>query len=128
MICSPNSARRPRPKSATSIAARSSGVSTIPASASIPAARSRAASTSALESTLDRDALAAQSRAVERVECPRLPEGIGPAEQRLALAPDRVAQVLELQLVRVGTLELDPLDATVASNLDHRHVDVERVV
>ena len=50
-------------------------------------------------------------RAVQRLDHARLRERVGAAEQRLGLAADRVAQVLELEPVRVDRLDLDPLDA-----------------
>src|SRR4029453_11937840 len=95
-----------RPKSATSITSRSAAVSTMPASASIAAARSRACSTSASVVTpLERDRLARLGRAVQPPERPRLRDGILAAEEQLRLAADRTAQVLQLEPVRVGGLQ-----------------------
>ena len=50
-------------------------------------------------------------RGVQRLERARLAERVVAAEQQLALAADRVADVLELEAVGVLALELDPLDA-----------------
>src|SRR5258708_5878476 len=65
---------------------------------------------------------------------PRLPDRIGPSEEQLAVATDRVTEVLELELVGVDLLELDPFDPAVATDLDPRDqampwvVDEERGV
>src|SRR3954447_13673693 len=84
----------------------------MPASASIAAAR----------------ALASACVIVQRFERPRLAERILAAEQQLALAADRVAHVLELELVRVRVVHLDPFGVVPASRLDARVVAVPRVV
>ena len=48
-------------------------------------------------------------RVVKRHDRPGLTERVGSTEQRLGLAPDRFREVLGLELVRVGVLDLDPL-------------------
>jgi hypothetical protein len=60
--------------------------------------------------------LAGFGGAKERVERTRLAERIGPAEQRLPVAPDCPTEVLELELVEVLGLE-GRLD-TVADDRD----------
>src|SRR5579872_4340527 len=108
----PVSSRRPSPRSVTSIAARSAGVSTTPASASIAAAR----------------ALASSCVIVQRLEDASLCDRVVSAEQQLRLAADRVADVLQLQPVRVRVRHLDALDLAVAAQLDHGCVAVPRIV
>ena len=97
---------RPSPKSATSIASRSAGVSTIPASASIAAARSRASA-----SVTARRACRSSPSSCSASSARAWPDRVVAAEQQLRLAADRVAHVLELEPVGVLALELDPLDA-----------------
>src|SRR5262249_42190907 len=46
----------------------------------------------------------------------------------LGFAADRRAEVLQLQPVRVGRLELDPLDPIVPPQLDHRHPAMPGIV
>src|SRR5262245_43666365 len=55
---------------------------------------------------------------MQRLERPRLPESVFPSEPQGGLAANRVAQVLELQTVRVDGLELDSLDAVVPAELN----------
>lgn len=50
---------------------------------------------------------------------PRLTDGILSAQKKRRLAVDGVAQILELEPVGVDRVELDPLDAVVATQLDH---------
>src|SRR3954453_2225831 len=69
-----------------------------------------------------------RGRLVQRLDHSRLRDRILAAEQKLALAADRVAEVLELQAVRVHRLELDPLNSVFAPHLDHRLVAVPRIV
>src|ERR1700693_5627732 len=76
----------------------------MPASASIGAARARAA----------------ECVIVQRLERPRLAQRILAPEQELRLAANRVAHVLELEPVRVLSLELDAFHAALAPQLDHR--------
>ena len=58
----------------------------------------------------------------------RLGNGVLSPEKERRLAADGVAQVLELEPVGVDRLELDPLDAVVAAQLDHRLIAMPRVV
>src|SRR6185312_11510136 len=67
-------------------------------------------------------------RLVQRLECASLAECVLAAEQQLALAADRRTQVLELEPVRVGVLELDAFHAAVPAHLDHRLVAVPWIV
>src|SRR5579862_7766715 len=84
----------------------------MPASASIVAARD----------------LASSCVIVQRLQYTRLAERVVAAEQRLRLAADRVAEVLQLEPVRVRVRKLDPLDLVSAAQLDHRLRAVPRVV
>ena len=65
---------------------------------------------------------------MECLEGPRLSDGILPAEKERSLAADGIAQVLQLEAIRVGGVELDLLDPTVPSQLDHRLPAVPRIV
>src|SRR5258708_11965900 len=65
---------------------------------------------------------------MQRFEGARLPDRIGPSEEELALATDRVTEVLELEPVGVDLLDLDPLDPAVATELDPRDQAMPRVV
>jgi len=57
---------------------------------------------------------------VERLECPGLRDRVVATEQQLALAPDRVAEVLELEPVGVGQRDLDALDRSITADIDSR--------
>src|SRR6185503_12460015 len=50
------------------------------------------------------------------------------AEEQLAIATDRVAEVFELEPIRVDELDLDPLDLPRAAELDARHPAVPRII
>src|SRR6266511_2723583 len=65
---------------------------------------------------------------MERLEHARLGERILAPEQRLGLAADRVAQVLELEPVRVGDVELDSLGPAVSPHLDPRALAMPGIV
>src|SRR5207302_885169 len=71
---------------------------------------------------------ALRGRSVQRLDHARVAGGVLAAEKRLGAAADRVAQVLELEAVRVRALDLDSLHLAVAAELDHRAPDVLRVV
>src|SRR5437588_7644178 len=74
------------------------------------------------------DGLAFVGRGAERLDRARVPDRVGAAKERLGPSADGVAQVLELEAVRVRALELDALDAVVAPHLDHGFPRVPRVV
>jgi hypothetical protein len=57
---------------------------------------------------------------MERLDCAHLTDSVLAPQERIRSAPDRVAEVLDLQPIRVGVLDLDPLESAVASQLDHR--------
>src|SRR5262245_66544928 len=78
--------------------------------------------------TLEPDGLAALGRGVQRFDRPRVADGVLAAEEQLRLAADRLAHVLELEPVRVGRLELDPLRSSVAPHFDHRRPPVPGIV
>ena len=65
---------------------------------------------------------------MQRLERPRLRERVLAAEKQLAAAANNVADVLDLELIRVGGLEFDALDAVVAAELDCGAIAVPRVV
>src|SRR5262249_28682191 len=69
---------------------------------------------------LELDRHAAPGRRIESLEHARLSQRVLAAQQRLGLAPDRVAQVLELQAVRIRWSDADFLSASRGSNLDSR--------
>src|SRR5437588_1335765 len=71
---------------------------------------------------------ALRGRSVQRLDHARVVGGVLAAEKRLGAAADRVAQVLELEAVRVRALDLDSLHLAVAAELDHRAPGVPRVV
>src|SRR5213592_2175713 len=77
---------------------------------------------------LRRDRRAGRRRPVQRLERTSLTQRVLASEQQLGLAADRVAEVLELQPVRIDGLELDPLAAVVPAKLDDRVHAVPRVV
>src|SRR3954465_3778475 len=77
---------------------------------------------------LQRDRRAGRRRPVQRLERTRLSERVLSPEEQLGLAADRVAQVLELQPVRVHVLELDLLDLSSPAQLDHRVQAVPGIV
>src|SRR5215475_6409070 len=77
---------------------------------------------------LEGDRCGSRRGAVQRFERSRLPDSVLSPEQQVGLTADRVAQVLELEPVRVAGLELDPLDATVPAELDDRMVAVPGIV
>src|SRR4030095_14950489 len=68
------------------------------------------------------------SRAVQRLDRPRLSKGVLAPQKRLALTPKRGAHVVEVEAGGIKRRELDPLGAIVAPKLDHRCSAVERVV
>src|SRR5262249_44369843 len=74
------------------------------------------------------DELPLGRRAVQRLERAHLTERVLAPEQRLRLAADRVAEILELEPVRVEPLDLDPLDPAAAAQLDAGVEAVPRVV
>src|SRR5438105_2577033 len=74
------------------------------------------------------DGLSFFRRPEERFDRARVPDRIGAAEERLGPSADGVAQVLELEAVRISGLELDALDAGVAPHLDDGLLRVPRVV
>src|SRR4051794_20123720 len=84
----------------------------MPASVSITAARS----------------LASLCVNMQRLQRARLPHCVLASEQQFRVAADRVADVLELEAIRVGVLDLDAADVAVAVQLDHRLVAMPRVV
>src|SRR5438046_4630878 len=65
---------------------------------------------------------------MQRLERARLADGVVAAEQELRLAPDRSAEVLELEAIRVDSFNLDALDAVVAAQLDPGRDAVPRIV
>src|SRR4051812_47924857 len=70
---------------------------------------------------LEADRAALRRRAVERVDRPRLGDGVGPAEPRRRAAEDRRRDVLELARVRVHGLGLQALGLrAVAGDEDRR--------
>src|SRR5437868_688009 len=75
-----------------------------------------------------RSRCAAHRRIMQRPEHPGLPERVVTAEEELALAADRVADVLEFEPVGVHRIEIDPLNASLAPELDARRDAVPRVV
>src|SRR5207248_5505163 len=117
------SIRSSRSSPAASPSSKARRASERSASAACPAT-----STSSSRSLLSRRRRRARRRVVQRLERARLSERIVTAEEQLALAADRVAEVLELEPVRVLWLDLDPLDTALAAELDHRHGAVPRIV
>src|SRR5947209_1093116 len=71
---------------------------------------------------------ALRGRSVQRLDHARVAGGVLAAEKRLGAAADRVAQVLELEAVRIRALDLDSLHLAVAAELDHRAPGVPRVL
>src|SRR2546423_889544 len=65
---------------------------------------------------------------MERLERARLGDRVLAREQELAFAADRVADVLELEPVRIRRPDLDLLDLTVAPQLDPRVLRMPRIV
>src|SRR5207249_7271511 len=55
-----------------------------------------------------------------RIDHPRLTDGVLAPQERIGSAPNSVAEVLELEPIRVDRLDLDPLHPGVATKLDHR--------
>ena len=109
--------RRPRAR------ARSAGVSAIPACSSISAARSRASS-----SVTERPGCRSPPTRRAPRSCGPGAIGVGDPEQRLALAADRVAEVLQLEPVGVLRLQLDALGLAVAAQLERGRLAVPRIV
>src|SRR5438093_12605225 len=67
-------------------------------------------------------------RVMQRFHDPGLCDRVFATEEQLAIATDRVAEVFDLEPVRVDRIELDPLDASRTAELDARHLAVPRIV
>ena len=74
------------------------------------------------------EAARAAADAMKRVERHRLTHRILASQQQLAPRRGSRPTVLQLEPVGVDGLELDPLDLSLAPQLDHRHAAVPRVV
>src|SRR5712664_70444 len=65
---------------------------------------------------------------MQRLKYPGLCDGVVAAEEQRAIAADRVAEVFDLEPVRVDQIELDPLDPSRTAKLDARHRAVPRII
>src|SRR5436190_4231590 len=67
-------------------------------------------------------------RSMQRFKDPGLPERVVAAQKQLAVAADRVTEVLELEPVGVDRIDRDPVHASLAAELDARHGAMPGVV
>src|SRR3979490_1509950 len=77
---------------------------------------------------LQGESCAVYCRIVQSFKHPGLRDCVVAAEEQLAIATDDVAEVFELEPVRVDRIERDPLDPSRAAELYPRHFAVPRII